>query len=223
PYQGYLGQGLTKFVFRGRYNNTDYAVLQCKCIRSRDVDNEKDLLGELEILHLSQYFLDSFYRRGEEEDVHNLPKMKWNITGAFIGKLTQKLADAPNNGEEDLHSLVFSCFMVLQLLPTGALCNEIKFSGNAEVGVNNDSLRSAIDAYAHHVAVDSMYEMIISDIQGDANGDSGYWDHGKPAISEFLESHKCNKFCNTLGLDTKVPPLSLFNTICKGPLCIGFD
>jgi hypothetical protein len=41
---------------QGRYNNTDYAVLQCKCIRSRDIDNEEDLLAELEILHLSQYF-----------------------------------------------------------------------------------------------------------------------------------------------------------------------
>lgn len=94
--------------------------------------------------------------------------MKWNITGAFIGKLTQKLADAPNNGEEDSRSLVFTCFMMLPLLPIGALCSEIKFSGNAEVGVNNDSLRSAVDAYAHHVAVDSMYEMIISDIQGES-------------------------------------------------------
>ncbi|KAG2132066.1 kinase-like domain-containing protein [Suillus clintonianus] len=239
PYQGYLGQGLMKFVFRGRYNNTDYAVLQCKRIRSRDVDNEEDLMGELEILHLSQYFLDSFYKRGDEENVRNLPKMKWNITGAFIGKLTQKLADAPNEGEEDSRSLVFSCFMVLPLLPTGSLCNEIKFSGNAEVGINNDSLGSAVDAYAHHVAVDSMYEMIISDIQGivtpdrsivffdpqshTANGDSGYWDHGKPAIAEFLESHKCNKFCKALGLDTEVPPLSLSNTNRKGPLRIGFD
>lgn len=58
---------------QGRYNNTDYAVLQCKRIRSRDVDNEEDLLAELEILHLSQYFLDSFYKRGKEEGVHNLP------------------------------------------------------------------------------------------------------------------------------------------------------
>ncbi|KAG1750784.1 hypothetical protein EDB19DRAFT_1904184 [Suillus lakei] len=224
---------------QGHYNNTDYAVLQCKCIRSRDVDNEEDLLAKLEILHLSQYFLDSFYKRGKEEGVHNLPKMKWNITGAFIGKLTQKLADAPNNGEEDSRSLVFSCFMVLPLLPIGALCSEIKLSGNAEVGVNNDSLGSAIDAYAHHVAVDLMYEMIISNIQGIVtpdrsivffdlqshitNGDSGYWDHGKPAITEFLELHKRNKFCKALGLDAEVPPLSLSNTIRKGPLHISFD
>lgn len=51
----------------------DYAVLQCKCIRSRDVDNEEDLLGELQILHLSQYFLDLFYKRAKEENVRDLP------------------------------------------------------------------------------------------------------------------------------------------------------
>jgi hypothetical protein len=71
--------------------------------------------------------------------------MKWNISGAFIGKLTQKLADAPKDDEKDLRSLVFPSFMVLPLLPTGALCQEIKFSGSAEVGINNDSLGSAVD------------------------------------------------------------------------------
>jgi len=93
--------------------------------------------------------------------------MKWNITGAFIGKLTEKLTDAPKSGEKDLRSLVFSSFMVLPLLLTGSLCKEIKFSGSTEVGVNHDLLGSAVDAYAHHVAVDSMYEIVISDIQGE--------------------------------------------------------
>jgi len=96
--------------------------------------------------------------------------MKWNISGAFVGKLSQKLADAPKDGEEDSCSLVFSSFMVLPLLPTGVLCKEIKFSGSTEVGINNNSLGCAVDAYAHHhdVAVDSLYEMVISDIQGES-------------------------------------------------------
>ncbi|KAG1784641.1 uncharacterized protein HD556DRAFT_1314926 [Suillus plorans] len=223
PYQGYLGQGLTKFVFHTMlsFNVNAFA---------------RETLTMKRICWVNWKFftyLSIFWTRSTNEGKKRMSAIfPWNITGAFIGKLTQKLANAPNNGEEDLRSLVFSCFMVLPLLPTGALCNEIKFSGNAEVGVNNDSLGSAVDAYAHHVAVDSMYEMIISDIQGivtpdrsivffdpqshTANGDSGYWDHGKPAISEFLESHKCNKFCNALSLDTEVPPLSLSNTIHKG-------
>jgi hypothetical protein len=92
--------------------------------------------------------------------------MRWNISGAFIEKLIGKLADTPKNGK-DLRSLIFSVFMVLPLLPTGALCKEIKFSGSEEVGANVDSLGSAVDAYAHHVVVDLKHKIVISDIQGE--------------------------------------------------------
>ncbi|KAG1717723.1 hypothetical protein EDB19DRAFT_1652581 [Suillus lakei] len=232
PYQGYLGQGLTKFIFRGRYNNEDCAIVQCKSVRSTEAENIEDLQGEFKTLHLSQYFLDSFYERAKDYGVDDLPRMKWNISTAFIGKLTEKLADAPGKDGPDSRSLVFSVFMVLPLLPSGALCKEIKFSGSAEVGLNPDSLGCAVDAYAHHVAVDSMYEVVISDIQGEftmmcrevvlkAQGDSGYWDHGQPAITEFLKLHKCNKHCKALSLDIEHPPLS--HTNHKGPLCIGFE
>lgn len=90
-------------------------------------------------------------------------------TVAFMGKVIQieKIADPPKDGEQDSCSLVFSTFMVLPLLPSGTLCREVKFSGSAKVGLNYDSLGSAVDAYAHHVAVDSMYIIVISDIQGE--------------------------------------------------------
>ncbi|KAG1732368.1 hypothetical protein EDB19DRAFT_2005128 [Suillus lakei] len=253
PYQGYLGQGLTKFVFRGCYNNEDCAIVQCKSVHSTEAENIEDLQGEFKTLHLSQYFLDSFYERAKDYRVDDLPRMKWNISTAFIGKLTEKLADAPGKDGPDSWSLVFSVFMVLPLLPSGALCKEIKFSGSAEVGLNPDSLGCAVDAYAHHVAVDSMYEVVISDIQDEfmmmcrevvlkssigiitpdqtivffdpqshtAQGDSGYWDHGQPAITEFLKLHKCNKHCKALSLDIEHPPLS--HTNHKGPLHIGFE
>ncbi|KAG2144453.1 uncharacterized protein EDB93DRAFT_1251689 [Suillus bovinus] len=223
PYQGYLGQGLTKFVFCGRYNNKDCAIVQCKSVRATEAENIVDLEGEYQTLHLSQ--------------VDDLPRMKWNISTAFIGKLTEKLPDAPGKDEPDSRSLIFSVFMVLPLLPSGALCREVKFSGSKEVGLNPDSLGCAVDAYAHHIAVDSMYEVVISDIQGIitpdctiilfdpqshmAQGDSGYWDHGRSAITKFLKSHKCNKHCRALGLDTELPPLS--NTNRKGPLHISFE
>lgn len=58
--------------------------------------------------------------------------MKWNISTAFIGKLTEKLPDALGKDEPDSRSLVFSVFMVLPLLPSGALCREVKFSGSEE-------------------------------------------------------------------------------------------
>ncbi|KAG2347555.1 hypothetical protein BDR05DRAFT_876600, partial [Suillus weaverae] len=236
PHQGYLGQGLTKFVFQGRHNNTSCAILQCKHIHLSETDNTTDLQAKLETLHLAQYFLDSFYRRAETNGVHTLPKMRWNISGAFIGKLIGKLADAPKNGEEDSHSLVFSVFMMLPLLPTGALCQEIKFSGSKEVGVNHNSLGSAVDAYAHHIIVDLMYEIVISDIQGiitpdqaivffdpqSHTSDLGYWDRGQPAIDTFMESHKCNKFCKALGLEAHTTDSQSSNNR-KGPLHIGFD
>ncbi|KAG1880233.1 hypothetical protein C8R48DRAFT_588610 [Suillus tomentosus] len=222
---------------QGRYNNEDCAIVQCKSVRATEAENIVDLEGEYQTLHLSQYFLDSFYERAKNYGVDDLPRMKWNISTAFIGKLTEKLPDAPGKDEPDSRSLVFSVFMVLPLLPSGALCREVKFSGSEEVGLNPDSLGCAVDAYAHHIAVDSMYKVVISDIQGiitpdrtiiffdpqshTAQGDSGYWDHGQSAITEFLKSHKCNKHCKALGLDTELPPFS--NTNHKGPLRIGFE
>ncbi|KAG2053840.1 hypothetical protein BDR06DRAFT_1008438 [Suillus hirtellus] len=88
PYQGYLRQGSTKFVFCGRYNNEDCAIVQCKSVRATEAENIVDLEGEYQTLHLSQYFLDSFYERANNYGVDDLPRMKWNISTAFIGKLT---------------------------------------------------------------------------------------------------------------------------------------
>ncbi|KAG1878132.1 hypothetical protein DFJ58DRAFT_835755 [Suillus subalutaceus] len=118
--------------------------------------------GKFEILYLAQYFLDSFYRQAGDNDVLYSSQ---NISGAFIRKLIRKLAGAPKNGK-DLCSLIFSVFMVLPLLLTGALYKEIKFSRSEKVGANNDSLDSAMNAYAHHVVVNSEHEIVISDIQG---------------------------------------------------------
>ncbi|KAG2028460.1 hypothetical protein BDR03DRAFT_883290, partial [Suillus americanus] len=139
---------------------------------------------------------------------------------------------------EDSHSLVFSVFMVLPLLPTGALCQEIKFSGSKEVGVNHNSLGSAVDAYAHHIIVDSMYKIVISDIQGIITPDQAivffdpqshtcvqlqdFISDRQPAIVTFMESHKCNKFCKALGLEACTTDSQSSNNH-KGPLHIGFD
>ncbi|KAG2034842.1 hypothetical protein BDR03DRAFT_1013017 [Suillus americanus] len=124
-YQGYLGQGLTKF---GRYNNEDCAIVQCKSVHATEAENIEDLQGEFKTLHLSQYFLDYLYESAKDYGVDDLPRMKWNISTAFIGKLTKKLTDAPGKNEPDSCSLIFSVFKVLPLLPSGALCKEIKCS-----------------------------------------------------------------------------------------------
>ncbi|KAG0701878.1 hypothetical protein DFH29DRAFT_805779, partial [Suillus ampliporus] len=167
-----------------------------------------------------------------------------NISGAFIRKLTGGLADAPKNGEEDSCSLIFSIFIVLLLLPTGALCKEIKFSGSEEVGVNHDSLGSAVDANAHHIFVDSMHEIftclfcfvdlmsptgiitLLSSSIHSLISDLGYWDQGQPAINTFMESYKCNKFCKALSLKVQAGttgPSPQSSNNHKVPLHISFN
>ncbi|KAG1853656.1 hypothetical protein F4604DRAFT_1507375, partial [Suillus subluteus] len=57
-------------------------------------------------------------------------------------------------------------FLATPLLPSGALYREVKFSGNEQPGNNEDLIGRVVDAYSHHVLVDSEFEILISDIQG---------------------------------------------------------
>src|SRR5258708_7529449 len=92
--------------------------------------------------------------------------MKWNIVGAFIGKLIDLLPPAPTDGTDDNRSLIYDVFLATPLLPSGALYCEVKFSGNEQPGNNEDTIGRVVDAYSHHVLVDSTFEILISDIQG---------------------------------------------------------
>ncbi|KAG1890417.1 hypothetical protein F4604DRAFT_1673830 [Suillus subluteus] len=130
-----------------------------------DIKVIKDLQGKFEILYLAQYFLDSFYRQAGDNDVHTLSKMRWNITGAFIRKLIRKLADAPKNSKDSC-SLIFSVFMVLPLLLTGALCKEIKFSKKHEIVISD--IQGIIKPDQTIVFFDPQSHI--------AQADSGYWD-----------------------------------------------
>lgn len=58
---------------QGRYNNEDCAIVQCKSVRATEAENIVDLEGEYQTLHLSQYFLDSFYERAKNYGVDDLP------------------------------------------------------------------------------------------------------------------------------------------------------
>ncbi|KAG1856229.1 kinase-like domain-containing protein, partial [Suillus tomentosus] len=199
------------------------AILQCKPISSSSNTNMKDLSDELCLLHKAQYFMDSFYKRALAHGVKGLPckSMKWNVAGAFIGKLTDLLPPAPTDGTDDNRSLLYDVFLATPLLPSGALYREVKFSGNEQPGNNEDMIGRVVDAYSHHVLVDSDFETLISDIQGiiapdhsvtlfdpqahTYSQDSGYWDKGPDQIQLFQALHDCNQFCKALELEQHVP------------------
>jgi hypothetical protein len=92
--------------------------------------------------------------------------MKWNAEGAFIGTLVDPLPCGPTDGTNDNRNLVYDVFLATPLLSTGSLYREVKFSGNEQPGNNEDMIGRVVDAYSHHVLVDSCFETLISDIQG---------------------------------------------------------
>src|SRR6267154_4698206 len=87
---------------------------------------------------------------------------------SIIGKLVDLLPPAPTDGTDDNRSLIYDVFLATPLLPSGALYREVKFSGNEQPGNNEDMIGRVVDAYSHHVLVDSEseFETLISDIQG---------------------------------------------------------
>ena len=83
------------------------------------------------------------------------PDICWNAAGSFIGIIT----------EEDA-TLVFNTFLVAPFLNTSTLYVERKFSGSTTAGCSKDIMGSAIDAYAHHVLLDSNGKLLLTDLQG---------------------------------------------------------
>ncbi|KAG2030971.1 hypothetical protein BDR03DRAFT_877123, partial [Suillus americanus] len=177
-----------------------------KPISSSSDTNIKDLSDELCLLHKAQYSMDSFYRRACSHGVNNLPgkhtsTMKWNVEGAFIGTLVDPLPPRPTDGMNNNRNLLYNVFLATPLLSTSSLYHEVKFSGNEQPGNNEDMIRCVVDAYSHHVLIDSCFETLISDIQGiiapdhsvtlfdpqahTYSRDSGYWDKGPDQIQLF--------------------------------------
>lgn len=71
--------------------------------------------------------------------------------------------DVVDDGKQ---SMIFETFLASPLLPSGGFYKERKFSGSKIAGHNVDELGQTVDAYAHHVLVDSGGEMLLADIQG---------------------------------------------------------
>lgn len=93
--------------------------------------------------------------------------IRWNFEGAFLGTVeATEIGPAPEEGEKDNRPLVFTTFLAAPFIATSGLYTERKFSGGDEAGDNIDDIGQAIDAFAHHVLVDSMRSMVLTDLQG---------------------------------------------------------
>ncbi|KAG2745806.1 hypothetical protein P692DRAFT_20741556, partial [Suillus brevipes Sb2] len=197
------------------------------------------------LLHKAQYFMDSFYKCALAHDVKGLPSMKWNAAGAFIGKLVDLLPSAPTDGTDDNRSLIYDVFLATPLLPLGALYREVEFSGNEQPGNNEDLIGRVVDAYSHHVLIDSehCFISILTDFTGiiapdhsvilfdpqahtyvsrhyHENRDSGYWDKGPDQIQLFQTLHDCNQFCKALGLEQHIPDYNINTSFDSSRLLI---
>lgn len=132
---------------------------------------------------LGQYFADSFIRRANIHEVSIPSKflllrfsskaqlfdwlgLRWNFAGAFLGSVTSDLLPPPQDEDKNTRSLLFKEFLAAPLLVTKGLYTERKFSGCLEAGDNNDNVGRVIDAYAHHILVDSGGTILMTDLQG---------------------------------------------------------
>jgi len=61
---------------------------------------------------------------------------------------------------------VFDTFLAAPLLQTTGVYTEQKFSGSDEAGNNVDTIGHAIDAYAHHILVNTYGTFLLTDLQG---------------------------------------------------------
>ncbi|KAG6852271.1 hypothetical protein C0991_001402 [Blastosporella zonata] len=202
PMGGYLAKGLMKFAFLGRFDNRQYAIFQCKPITVTASQNLIDLTAELRLMALGQYFADSFKRRAYTLGIDVL-SLRWNFSGAFLGSVISELPPPPEGDKKDTRSLIFKEFLAAPLLSTRGLYTERKFSGCNEAGDNSDHVGCIVDAYAHHVLIDSGGTLLMTDLQGTFQN-TGFWDEGIIAMKKWQSEHKCKALCRKLGLDTCV-------------------
>jgi hypothetical protein len=160
---------------QGQFAGVPYAIFQCKPRAGVDeASNNTDLIAELKLLIHGQYFAESFAKRALIYGVqipgkphltvlhylvHEGSDIRWNALGAFVGTVTDTFLD-------DTTSLVFETFLAAPLLDMSNLYSIRKFSGSTTAGRSIDIVGSAIDAYAHHVLVDSDGLLVLTDLQG---------------------------------------------------------
>ncbi|KAF8501224.1 kinase-like domain-containing protein [Hysterangium stoloniferum] len=224
---GYLGYGLDKYAFEGKIQEKDFALFEWTevCCQFNE-ENFNKLGSELALLAWGEYFAESFNERIRSSSVKNIPMLRWNTKDTFIGKLIDEVKDATDSSQNSSlvePSIRWNAFLAAPLLPKPT--REAKCSGNEQAGSNTDRLGMCVDAFAHHTVIDSVGEFLFADLQGFIYGNntvvlfdpqahsfdqtSGPWDKGAHTIQNFLNTHKCNDICHSIGLDNihvKVPP-----------------
>ncbi|KAH7869317.1 kinase-like domain-containing protein [Lentinula edodes] len=227
PGGGYLGKGYYKYAIRAKYEGNDVALLQYIPQGSTSETNHQNLLAELDVLTQASGFAASFKERTQMTLSTTLPNISYNSDGAFIGMTTSFIPAGPlpvnSSDVSDERSLLYNTFLVVPLLPTGGFCKERRFSGNSEIGQNDEDYAGMmIDAFAHHVVEDANGEYMLADIQGIVQFDksiilfdpqahtkagmSGSWDRGSEEIDKFCKEHKCNVICKQLELRDLLQP-----------------
>ncbi|KAJ3886977.1 kinase-like domain-containing protein, partial [Lentinula edodes] len=233
PGGGYLGKGYYKYAIRAKYEGNDVALLQYIPQGSTSETNHQNLLAELDVLTQASGFAASFKERTQMTLSTTLPSesidISYNSDGAFIGMTTSFIPAGPlpvnSSDVSDERSLLYNTFLVVPLLPTGGFCKERRFSGNSEIGQNDEDYAGMmIDAFAHHVVEDANGEYMLADIQGIVQFDksiilfdpqahtyvitgmSGSWDRGSEEIDKFCKEHKCNVICKQLELRDLLQP-----------------
>ncbi|KAF8508814.1 hypothetical protein BU17DRAFT_15904, partial [Hysterangium stoloniferum] len=190
---GYLGYGLYKYAFEGKIQEKDFALFEWKevCCQFNE-ENFNKLGSELVLLAWGEYFAESF---------NEWIRSSSNTKDTFIGKLVDEVKDATDSSQNSSlvePSIRWNAFLAPPLLPKPT--REAKFSGNEQAGSNTDRLGMCVDAFAHHTVIDSVGEFLFANLQGNFDQTSGPWDKGAHAIQNFLNTHKCNDICHSIGL-----------------------
>lgn len=86
----------------------------------------------------------------------------FSAANAFIGTVTTDVG-APTN---DNQTLLYQTYMAAPYIPCGDGYTEEKWSGTHEAGNNDTPLGQVMDAFAHHLLINSNYTAVIVDLQG---------------------------------------------------------
>ena len=73
---------------------------------------------------------------------------------------------SPDANAADERAVLFRTFLASPLIKKSSGYNEKKFSGALQIGHNSTVIGRAVDAFAHHVLLDSLRTCILVDLQG---------------------------------------------------------
>ncbi|KAF9474802.1 hypothetical protein BDN70DRAFT_771691, partial [Pholiota conissans] len=192
------------------------AIFELNAECSTPISNEADLMNELRLLTLGQYFADIFQDRINQYGVPlQFPSLTFNACDAFCGELKQPFE---TRDADDLDNpFYWSFFLAAPLVSlTDGQYTEKKWCGNEEVCNLANGVGAVVMAFLHATLIHSRGEILFSDVQGrifankqvvlfdpqahTKDGSSGHWDRGRAMIETFMARHECNRYCLMLEL-----------------------